>query len=228
MAAHNFIRNYDEFLKFADFTFRKAGEFNNLLNGLIRFEHFLRYFQFRRILSRSPVKIAHVYMHKIPRTKVTQFYFVLQELEHRVIRRIHFSRNPKIAQYMHEYDLVKEFGEGVDRLFREMESAGNPAPEYKLYDFMLKVKLSSAYRETFSEEINNGIKDGGQRGSQTRGQRGSQTDYRSDGQIGEIAGLSVNQGGSQTGGQKGSQTTIGWVIGWVKSWVVGWVIHFQI
>ena len=111
------------------------------------------------------------------------------------IRRIHFSRNPKIAQYMHEYDLVKEFGEGVDRLFREMESAGNPAPEYKLYDFMLKVKLSSAYRETFSEEVNNGIKDGGQRGSQTRGQRGSQTDYRSDGQIGEIAGLSVNQGG---------------------------------
>lgn len=108
---------------------------------------------------------------------------------------------------MHEYDLVKEFGEGVDRLFREMESAGNPAPEYKLYDFMLKVKLSSAYRETFSEEVNNGIKDGGQRGSQTRGQRGSQTDYRIDGQIGEIAGLSVNQGGSQTGGQKGSQTT---------------------
>lgn len=93
------------------------------------------------------------------------------------IRRIHFSRNPKIAQYMHEYDLVKEFGEGVDRLFREMESAGNPAPEYKLYDFMLKVKLSSAYRETFSEEVNNGIKDGGQRGSQTRCQRGSQTDY---------------------------------------------------
>lgn len=123
------------------------------------------------------------------------------------IRRIHFSRNPKIAQYMHEYDLVKEFGEGVDRLFREMESAGNPAPEYKLYDFMLKVKLSSAYREIFSEEINNGIKDGGQRGSQTRGQRGSQTDYQSDGQIGEIAGLSVNQGGSQTGDQKGSQTT---------------------
>ena len=100
---------------------------------------------------------------------------------------------------MHEYDLVKEFGEGVNRLFREMESAGNPAPEYKLYDFMLKVKLSSAYRETFSEKVNNGIKDGGQ--------TGGQTDYRSDGQIGEIAGLSVSQGGSQTGGQKGSQTT---------------------
>ena len=95
------------------------------------------------------------------------------------IRRIHFSRNPKIAQYMHEYDLVKEFGEGVNRLFREMESAGNPAPEYKLYDFMLKVKLSSAYRETFSEEINNGIKDGGQTGGQTGGQRGGQTDGNS-------------------------------------------------
>ena len=55
--------------------------------------------------------------------------------------------------------------------------------------------------------INVEVEYGGQRGSQTRGQRGSQTDYRSDGQIGEIAGLSVNQGGSQTGGQKGSQTT---------------------
>ena len=44
------------------------------------------------------------------------------------IRQIHFSRNPKIAQFMHDYELVKEFGEGVDRMFREMEAAGNPAP----------------------------------------------------------------------------------------------------
>ena len=28
------------------------------------------------------------------------------------------------------YEFVKEFGEGVDRMFREMEAAGNPAPEY--------------------------------------------------------------------------------------------------
>lgn len=85
------------------------------------------------------------------------------------IRRIHFSRNPKIAQYMHEYDLVKEFGEGVDRLFREMESAGNPAPEYKLYDFMLKAKLSSAHRESDNGEQKNQGLEGGQTGGQTGG-----------------------------------------------------------
>lgn len=53
------------------------------------------------------------------------------------IRNTHFSRNPKIAAYMHEYKLVKEFGEGVDRMYREMEEAGCPAPEYKQGDFMV-------------------------------------------------------------------------------------------
>lgn len=53
------------------------------------------------------------------------------------IRNTHFSRNPKIAAYMHEYKLVKEFGEGVDRMYREMEAAGSPAPEYKQGDFMV-------------------------------------------------------------------------------------------
>lgn len=43
------------------------------------------------------------------------------------IRQMHFSRNPKIAEFMREYKLVKEFGEGVDRMFREMAEAGNPA-----------------------------------------------------------------------------------------------------
>lgn len=47
------------------------------------------------------------------------------------IREMHFSRNPKIALYMRSYKLVKEFGEGMDRMFREMEEAGLPAPEYR-------------------------------------------------------------------------------------------------
>ena len=33
--------------------------------------------------------------------------------------------------------LVKEFGEGVDRMFREMEEAGQPAPEYRQNEFMV-------------------------------------------------------------------------------------------
>lgn len=53
------------------------------------------------------------------------------------VRNTHFSRNPKIAAYMHEYRLVKEFGEGVDRMYREMEEAGCPAPEYRQNGFMV-------------------------------------------------------------------------------------------
>ena len=34
------------------------------------------------------------------------------------IREIHFSRNPKIFEFLHEYEYVKEFGEGVDRMYR--------------------------------------------------------------------------------------------------------------
>ncbi len=63
------------------------------------------------------------------------------------IRQMHFSRNPKIAEFMQQYKLVKEFGEGVDRMFREMAEAGNPAPEYKQVEFMVKVRLDSALRD---------------------------------------------------------------------------------
>ena len=34
------------------------------------------------------------------------------------IREFHFSRNPKIVELLTEYDLVKEYGESVDRIFR--------------------------------------------------------------------------------------------------------------
>ncbi|MCQ2344399.1 MAG: putative DNA binding domain-containing protein [Paludibacteraceae bacterium] len=57
------------------------------------------------------------------------------------IREMHFSRNPKIAQYMHVYGLVKEFGEGVDRMFREMKIAGQPEPIYQTIEFMVKATI---------------------------------------------------------------------------------------
>lgn len=53
------------------------------------------------------------------------------------MRHVHFSRNPKIAQFLHDYEYVQEFGEGVDRLYEVMESAGLPQPEYKVEAFML-------------------------------------------------------------------------------------------
>ena len=53
------------------------------------------------------------------------------------MREMHFSRNPKIIEFLHVYEYVKEFGEGVDRMYREMEYAGLPDPEYKVSNFML-------------------------------------------------------------------------------------------
>ena len=62
------------------------------------------------------------------------------------IRQMHFSRNPKIVEFMREYKLVQRFGEGVDRMLREMAEAGNPAPEYKQVGFMVKVQHNSSLR----------------------------------------------------------------------------------
>lgn len=59
------------------------------------------------------------------------------------IREFHFSRNPKIVELLTEYDLVKEFGEGVDRVFRDMEEAGLPDPAYRQSDFMLYATLKN-------------------------------------------------------------------------------------
>ncbi len=57
------------------------------------------------------------------------------------MRQVHFSRNPKIAAFLHEYDYVQEFGEGVDRMYKEMERAGLPAPEYRDVAFMLNATI---------------------------------------------------------------------------------------
>lgn len=59
------------------------------------------------------------------------------------IREIHFSRNPKIFEFLHEYDYVKEFGEGIDRMFRERDAAGLPEPEYHTVEFMVYVTLKN-------------------------------------------------------------------------------------
>ena len=42
---------------------------------------------------------------------------------------------------MHAYKLVKEFGEGVDRMYREMADAGNPEPHFAQVEFMVKATI---------------------------------------------------------------------------------------
>lgn len=73
------------------------------------------------------------------------------------LRTVHFSRNPKIAEFLHQYDYVKEFGEGVDRMFKEMENAGLPAPEYSDNVFMLNVTIRNGAINEKSGVINGAI-----------------------------------------------------------------------
>lgn len=54
------------------------------------------------------------------------------------IRYTHFSRNPKIAEYLRAYNFVKEYGEGVDRMCRELEMAGMNSLKYYTNAFMLQ------------------------------------------------------------------------------------------
>lgn len=60
------------------------------------------------------------------------------------MRQVHFSRNPKIAELLHEYEYVREFGEGVDRIYYEMQKAGLPEPKYHEESFMLQVTIKNS------------------------------------------------------------------------------------
>ena len=54
------------------------------------------------------------------------------------IRHTHFSRNPRLARYLKTYKYVKEFGEGVDRMCRDMEADGLLPIKYYKNDFILR------------------------------------------------------------------------------------------
>ena len=56
---------------------------------------------------------------------------------------------------------MKEYGEGVDRMYREMEEAGNPAPEFKQQDFMvlatIRERKGAVERDSTSNSTSNSI-----------------------------------------------------------------------
>ena len=64
------------------------------------------------------------------------------------IRHTHFSRNPKIAAFLKTYHYVKEYGEGVDRMCRELEVNGTIAPVFHADDFILKVTVTKVTENT--------------------------------------------------------------------------------
>lgn len=68
------------------------------------------------------------------------------------IRYTHFSRNPKIADFLKSYDFVKEYGEGVNRMFSELENAGFRAPEYYCNAFILQTVIyNKGYQKSVFE-----------------------------------------------------------------------------
>lgn len=69
------------------------------------------------------------------------------------IRHTHFSRNPKIAQFLKAYDFVKEFGEGVDRVCRELEANGTPHLSFHLDDFILKITVPKVTEKVIEKDI---------------------------------------------------------------------------
>ena len=53
----------------------------------------------------------------------------------------HFSRNPKIVDYLRQYGIMKECGSGVRGMREEMERFGGQAPEYKINGTILQAKI---------------------------------------------------------------------------------------
>lgn len=64
------------------------------------------------------------------------------------IRFTHFSRNPKIAEFLKAYDFVKEYGEGVDRMCKELEAVGQKNPEYNTNAFILQTVIYNNKAQT--------------------------------------------------------------------------------
>ena len=68
------------------------------------------------------------------------------------IRYTHFSRNPKIAAFLKDYGYVKEYGEGVDRMCRELAAIGLPEPIFNNSTFILKTTVKSSSYKMLSIE----------------------------------------------------------------------------
>lgn len=89
------------------------------------------------------------------------------------IRHTHFSRNPKIAEYLKAYDYVKEFGEGVDRICRELSEIGVKAPEYHLVAFIMKASVWANVLENSQEQVTEYVQLGQEKGKK-RAQKGQE------------------------------------------------------
>ncbi|MFQ5540358.1 MAG: ATP-binding protein, partial [Candidatus Binatia bacterium] len=63
----------------------------------------------------------------------------LDQLRHQ--KRIHFSRNPLLVRVLSDLGYLREMGEGVPRMFEEMEHHGLRPPEFSNEGFFFTVTL---------------------------------------------------------------------------------------
>jgi ATP-dependent DNA helicase RecG len=78
-------------------------------------------------------------------------------LEHlRQHKNIHFSRNPLIVRVLADLGYLKEMGEGIPRIFQEMEHYGLHSPEFSAEGFLFIVTLRNTpiYDETTLRWLN--------------------------------------------------------------------------
>ena len=77
------------------------------------------------------------------------------------IKNTHFLRNKAIAAYMKEYKFVKEFGEGVKRIYKEMSDAKLADPIFKKQDFMTIATIKNQpldFNDYYAEPQNEPLK----------------------------------------------------------------------
>lgn len=67
------------------------------------------------------------------------------------MRAEHFSRNRRLMRVLRDVGLVEEFGEGVDRMFREMEARLMPPPEFAATPSSVTVTLRNQFRVSVEE-----------------------------------------------------------------------------
>lgn len=114
------------------------------------------------------------------------------------IRHTHFSRNPKIGEYLKAYDYVKEFGEGVDRMCRELLAAGTKEPQYHLVAFIMKATVYAKILDEGQESNRKTTREGQEKGKKKarKGQEEiltliEENPYISVSALAEICGVSV-------------------------------------
>jgi ATP-dependent DNA helicase RecG len=78
----------------------------------------------------------------------------IEQLRHQ--QRVHFSRNPLIVRVLADLGYLREMGEGIPRMFQEMENHGLQPPEFSTEGFIFTVTLRNMpiYDETTLRWLN--------------------------------------------------------------------------